>query len=153
MKKLSFLIIGLVSFLSISLNAQTCVTIGNIDSTGNYIITAPTTQLDSIFLNQTIFEDWVPSNYEITYDSITVLYHLQAKGNGVGPNLGHIAALRVYISQSSGVFTHGSAPPPIGVAASETCTGAPCSSCKFLPGGGCFCGSSTEGHCNHTISK
>ena len=138
--------------MSISLNAHANVIIGHIDSTGSYIITAPTTQLDSIFSTVTIFDDWVPSDYEITYDSVNVLYHLQAKGTGIGPNLGNIAALRIYISQSAGVFTQGSE-PPTGVAKSETCTGDPCSTCKFLPSGGCFCGSSAEGHCNHTITR
>lgn len=152
MKKFLTSIFAVLAFICASSFAYSNILIGNIDNTGSYIITAPQTQLDSIFQAQTIFENWVPSNYEITYDSVTVLYHLQATGNGVGPNLGKKSALRVYISLSGNIFNWGST-PPTGVATSETCTGNPCEYCKFAQGGGGECPNNQYGVCNHTISR
>lgn len=105
MKALLSTIIVILSITCFSSVAHSSILIGNVDNTGSYIITAPTTQLDSIFLNQPIFADWIPSDYEITYDSITALYHLQATGNGVGPNLGNKAAIRVSLFESDGIFS------------------------------------------------
>lgn len=154
MKKYFLTLVILIASLSISFSAESNVEIGNITDSGEYVITASQSDLQTIFSRYNIFKDWEPTDFEITYDNQTELYHVVATGDGIEKNDGKTASLRVYITESANVLSWNTdLVKGTNMSAAEACIGSTQKQFRFKAGGGCDCEGQVLDICNHSIER
>ncbi len=139
-------------FATLGCLAQAPVTVGTLNPDGTFTLTATNSELNSIFDQYTIMDNFDGAVFTITQDTVTSLYYIETTGIGIGPELGKFIAMRAGIGVNNGVFTW-----DVGFGLdAETCKGDPCSKCIFAARGRWDCSRNdggTGGHCDHTITK
>lgn len=149
MNKFKFLVL-ILFFVSNGCSSQSSLNVGILNPDSSFTVTATSVQLNAVFDNYTIMNDFDGVTFVINQDSITANYYVETTGIGTGPQLGDTIAMRVGISLIGIMFNW-----DLG-ADGETCKGSPCEQCKFAVGGGCECrreAGGAGGHCDHSITK